>query len=194
MGSGRWSTDVYDAAAKFRAATGASPFAHTAAELGRGPARHGSCGIGAGETARYSLEHPADAPRAGDRDAPGRLVRKLTLLRDRLRDRLTAEYGPAAAAPLAAVPLPGLAAAYREFAGRVRLTGREYLGGELRKGPVIFEGAQGVLLDEWHGFHPYTTWSTTTFAAETAGAPVVLESHGPTRLNKREPVTRPGRR
>ena len=32
----------------------------------------------------------------------------------------------------------------------------------------MFEGAQGVLLDEWHGFHPYTTWSTTTFAnAET---------------------------
>lgn len=32
----------------------------------------------------------------------------------------------------------------------------------------MFEGAQGVLLDEWHGFHPYTTWSTTTFGnAET---------------------------
>jgi len=29
---------------------------------------------------------------------------------------------------------------------------------------VVFEGAQGVLLDEWHGFHPYTTWSTTTTA------------------------------
>ena len=28
--------------------------------------------------------------------------------------------------------------------------------------PLIFEGAQGVLLDEWRGFHPYTTWSTTT--------------------------------
>jgi adenylosuccinate synthase len=27
---------------------------------------------------------------------------------------------------------------------------------------MIFEGAQGVLLDEWFGFHPYTTWSTTT--------------------------------
>ncbi len=38
----------------------------------------------------------------------------------------------------------------------------------LRRGPVVFEGAQGVLLDEWRGFHPYTTWSTTTFAnAET---------------------------
>jgi adenylosuccinate synthase len=27
---------------------------------------------------------------------------------------------------------------------------------------AIFEGAQGVLLDEWRGFHPYTTWSTVT--------------------------------
>ncbi len=35
----------------------------------------------------------------------------------------------------------------------------------IRSAPtVIFEGAQGVLLDENHGFHPHTTWSTTTFA------------------------------
>jgi adenylosuccinate synthase len=27
---------------------------------------------------------------------------------------------------------------------------------------AIFEGAQGVLLDEWKGFPPYTTWSTVT--------------------------------
>jgi adenylosuccinate synthase len=27
---------------------------------------------------------------------------------------------------------------------------------------TIFEGAQGVLLDESYGFHPYTTWSTCT--------------------------------
>ena len=27
---------------------------------------------------------------------------------------------------------------------------------------AIFEGAQGVLLDEWRGFHPHTTWSTVT--------------------------------
>ena len=27
---------------------------------------------------------------------------------------------------------------------------------------AIFEGAQGVLLDEYRGFHPYTTWSTVT--------------------------------
>ena len=31
-------------------------------------------------------------------------------------------------------------------------------------GTILFEGAQGVLLDENYGFAPYTTWSTTTFA------------------------------
>lgn len=31
-------------------------------------------------------------------------------------------------------------------------------------GTIIFEGAQGVLLDELWGFHPHTTWSTTTDA------------------------------
>jgi adenylosuccinate synthase len=31
-----------------------------------------------------------------------------------------------------------------------------------RPGAVVFEGAQGALLDEWGGFHPHTTWSTTT--------------------------------
>jgi adenylosuccinate synthase len=34
-----------------------------------------------------------------------------------------------------------------------------------RPGCVLFEGAQGVLLDEWRGFHPHTTWSSTTAAA-----------------------------
>ena len=29
-----------------------------------------------------------------------------------------------------------------------------------RPGNVILEGAQGLLLDQWHGFHPHTTWSS----------------------------------
>jgi adenylosuccinate synthase len=58
--------------------------------------------------------------------------------------------------------------AFTAFAKRVRIVGDEYLPRLLRARSVVFEGAQGVLLDEWHGFHPYTTWSTTTFAnAET---------------------------
>ena len=58
--------------------------ANQARELARGAERHGSCGMGIGEATRYALEFPDEAPRAGDCDAPRRLVRKLTLLRDRL--------------------------------------------------------------------------------------------------------------
>jgi adenylosuccinate synthase len=51
---------------------------------------------------------------------------------------------------------------------------------------VVFEGAQGVLLDERFGFHPHTTWSTTTFAnADT----LLTESRSPA-IHQRIGVTR----
>ncbi|PBC71318.1 adenylosuccinate synthase [Streptomyces sp. TLI_235] len=140
-------------------------------EQRRGHDRHGSCGLGIGETARYAIDHPDDAPTADDCTRPARLLTRLTLLRDRLADRLGLTP-----ADLDAPPPAACVEAFTAFAARVRLTDEGHLDRLLRTGPVIFEGAQGVLLDEWHGFHPYTTWSTTTFAhAETllaeAGAP-----------------------
>jgi adenylosuccinate synthase len=131
--------------------------ANRAREEERGDDRHGSCGMGIGETAGYALAHPEDAPRVGDITSPGILLRKLR----KLRDRLASGHAP--------VPLPqDVAAVYRAVAERVTLTGDGYLKRLLRQGTVVFEGAQGVLLDEWRGFHPYTTWSTTTFEnAET---------------------------
>jgi len=132
-----------------------------ARELARGTARHGSCGMGIGETMAFSLAHPDEAPRVADCLSPGRLRRRLAVLRDHYRDLF----------PDAGEQVPdvaGCVAAYTAFAERVRIVGGEYLARLLRAGHVVFEGAQGVLLDEWHGFHPYTTWSTTTFAnAET---------------------------
>ena len=129
-------------------------------ELARGEARHGSCGMGIGETARYHLDHGDDAPTAADCLSHPRLIRKLTLLRDRLSDEL--------GGPLPAPPVPHCAAAFTAFARTVALTAEDHLPRVLARGPVVFEGAQGVLLDETHGFHPHTTWSTTTFAnAET---------------------------
>jgi adenylosuccinate synthase len=56
------------------------------------------------------------------------------------------------------------AAALEGFARTVSIVDSTLVGELLGAGPCVFEGAQGVLLDEWHGFHPYTTWSTTTFA------------------------------
>jgi adenylosuccinate synthase len=151
--------------------------------------------MGIGETASYALEFPADAPRAGDCAAPGRMVRKLNLLRDWLH----AEFGTDTGEP--APPVEDVGLAFGAFAGRVRLVGDGYLPALLRARPVVFEGAQGVLLDEWHGFHPYTTWSTTTFGnADTllaeAGQTAVrlgvlrcyLTRHGPGPLVTEDPT------
>ncbi|WP_091081644.1 adenylosuccinate synthetase [Micromonospora nigra] len=129
--------------------------ANRARELARGADRHGSCGLGVGETVAYGLAHPDEAPRVADCRSPMLLRRRLTVL----RDRLTAELGP-----LDAPPVEDCLPAFAAFADRVAVVDRSWLARALRAGPCVFEGAQGVLLDEWHGFHPYTTWSTTTFA------------------------------
>ncbi|MET8305483.1 adenylosuccinate synthetase [Micromonospora sp. NPDC005173] len=129
--------------------------ANRAREIARGADRHGSCGLGVGEAVAYGLAHPDDAPRVIDCRSPALLRRRLTAL----RDRLTAELGP-----LDAPPVEDCLPAFTGFAGRVAIVERSWLAGALRAGTCVFEGAQGVLLDEWHGFHPYTTWSTTTFA------------------------------
>ncbi|MEU8005133.1 adenylosuccinate synthetase [Catellatospora sp. NPDC049111] len=125
--------------------------ANRAREAARGDDRHGSCGMGVGETAAFALAHPDLAVRAGDTGSAAVLARKLGAV----RDALTAELGPLDAPPVAAV-----AEAFRWFGAAVRLvpSSRQALSG-----PCVFEGAQGVLLDEWRGWHPYTTWSTTTF-------------------------------
>jgi adenylosuccinate synthase len=108
----------------------------------------------------YAHSH-ADAPRAAD-------TRSRPLLRRRLaavRDRLTSEHGP-----LDAPPLDDVVDAFAAFGTAVSIVDSAYLDRLLASGPCVFEGAQGVLLDEWRGWHPYTTWSTTTFdnALETA--------------------------
>ncbi|RRR74322.1 MAG: adenylosuccinate synthetase [Candidatus Viridilinea halotolerans] len=143
-------------------------------ELARGTQRHGSCGIGIGETVDLALHYPDHAPRAGDLRHPAILSRKLTFLRERAYERLAALRPTLPASPDAAAELdllhdpdliPWLLDAYDGFARRVNLVGPEYVCQLLqRDGTIIFEGAQGVLLDEWRGFHPHTTWSTTTLA------------------------------
>ena len=163
--------------------------ANRARELARGEARHGSCGMGIGETAAYALAHPDRAPRVADCERPARLRRLLTELRDCLEaelaraDRATGAgltgLGPAGVGPAGAgltsarltsarlgpvPPIEDCVEVFGQFARAVRLVDDRHLADLARLGPVVFEGAQGVLLDEWHGFHPYTTWSTTTFA------------------------------
>ncbi|SDT79079.1 adenylosuccinate synthetase [Actinoplanes derwentensis] len=117
-------------------------------EIGRGDSRHGSCGMGVGETMSYALSH-ADAPRVSDVLSPARLRRRFAALRDFYDDP--------------EVPLDDVVEAFTAFGETVRIVGSEFTSRLLCEGPCVFEGAQGVLLDEWRGWHPYTTWSTTTF-------------------------------
>lgn len=118
-------------------------------ERRRGGARHGSCGMGVGETMAYALSNP-DAPRVSDVRSPSRLRTRLAAVRDRL-------------GPLDAPPLDDVVDAFLAFGRTVSIVDSSFVGGLLAAGRCVFEGAQGVLLDEWRGWHPYTTWSTTTF-------------------------------
>ncbi len=130
-------------------------------ETRRGLGRHGSCGVGFGETVQHALADPNGALRARDLLDPAELRRKLARLAEEKLAELQALGGDAVVAELEA---PGVAervlAALAEV-GRIGVvTDERGWEAELRSAePLVFEGAQGVLLCERHGFPPHTTWS-----------------------------------
>lgn len=141
-------------------------------ERTRGDARHGSCGHGIGEAASHALEHPDEAIRLKDLASPD-LLRRLRRVQERCRaaceDRIAAlRRDPVIRDEIAhleeqEVPERWLAL-LEPFLEQARIITEEDARRKLRAHEnIAFEGAQGVLLDEWRGFHPYTTWSTCTF-------------------------------
>ena len=155
--------------------------ANQAREQARGDGRHGSCGMGIGETARVRARPTRTTRRApGTSSAPGTLVAQARPAPRPAGGGPGQEFAgtpgfPVILAPWSLpwpTPRPRLPRpTSRPSTGRRRPGDpcrRRLPGAAARAGPVVFEGAQGVLLDEWRGFHPYTTWSTTTFEnAET---------------------------
>jgi adenylosuccinate synthase len=132
-------------------------------ELSRGDARHGSCGQGIGETRSYWLKYGEDAVFAADLRDLDRLRHKLELQRQRalleLQDFLD-KIDPDALQEFDLWELNAEAVACE-----LHETLPESLVIDAAMPPfrtAIFEGAQGVLLDEYRGFHPYTTWNTVT--------------------------------
>lgn len=130
-------------------------------EAARGDARHGSCGMGIGETAEDALLHPAEAIRIEDVENPLRLRTKL----EALRARKLAAVPNSDDRLWGAIHDPDLIERTVRELAHVRvacmIVDESFLERELRAGPVVFEGAQGVLLDQDYGFHPHTTWSKT---------------------------------
>ena len=138
-------------------------------ELLRGSARHGSCGVGVGETVQDSLTNPELTVRFGELLRPERLRDKLGALRalkqSEFQQQLAGNVAPDVQRELAALTAPDLADRWLEAARGIAREVSSAVGDTptAHTGDVVFEGAQGVLIDERFGFHPYTTYSRTTF-------------------------------
>lgn len=137
--------------------------------------RHGSCGMGIGETVADALAAPGDALRAQDLRDPDTVRKKLLASQRRKQEQ--------ARALVRAIPTEAdgqmqtewevifesrtidyAIEDYQQFIERVRIVDDTHLGKLLKEpGPVIFEGAQGVLLDQAWGLFPHVTRSNTTF-------------------------------
>jgi adenylosuccinate synthase len=142
-------------------------------EIARGDTRHGSCGLGVGETMSDWLTYGSQVLFAGDLTSRKIIVKKLNFLRDAKIAQLEGILEKVSNIDIAKDDLEILyncnivertADIYQHFSALVSIVEPVYLGYILnRPGTTIFEGAQGVLLDEWYGFYPYNTWSTLTF-------------------------------
>ena len=154
-------------------------------ELARGAGRHGSCGVGVGEAVADAVARPEEALRMGDIRDGERLRGALRRLQADKRAELAPMLGalagvPAADAERRVLEEPSVATRWIDAAlavtARVAVVGDAWLGDALQgTAAAVFEGAQGVLLDEWIGFHPHTTYSTCTFE----NALDLLRAHAP---------------
>lgn len=150
-------------------------------EATRGDARHGSCGVGVGECVADSLAHD-DTLRAADLARPDVLEQQLRRQQERHREAILASAGEPPPLFDDRELISRVLEAWSELAQHLQVV--ESIAEEVGETGVVFEGAQGVLLDEWWGFHPYTTWSDCTFGGVQAltSAPVhrlgVLRSFG----------------
>lgn len=137
-------------------------------ELLRGEERHGSCGTGFGEAVQNELNNADLTLRMSDLGSSVGM-KKLGLLLDFYHDVYGAHFLHGMKSGGSVPPLDALWETYSAAHERLAVVdGAQHLKGLLDGGgDVVFEGAQGVLLDQWAGFHPHTTWSTTTFENAT---------------------------
>jgi adenylosuccinate synthase len=142
-------------------------------ELARDSGRHGSCGVGVGEVMRdasaradeaLKVEHLAD--RASLR---ARLARAQEWVRAGVAEQLREARSSSRLSVQQEARIlddPDVVDAWMDaaapFVAQASVASDTILRQALESS-VVFEGAQGVLLDESFGFHPFTTWSNCTF-------------------------------
>lgn len=127
-------------------------------EEARGGSAHGSCGEGIGETRLFHIRYPDTAPLMEDL-LPGnenRLLAKLQALYEYAEEETSEIWNNG--------DVSGLHEQYLDMAadGFLNIVPDADILARINEGFTIFEGSQGVLLDESYGFHPHTTWSSVT--------------------------------
>ena len=140
-------------------------------ESARDNNRHGSCGMGVGDTVADSLLNP-DAPtfHLYELKNPDALRNKLLRQQEFKRNQVerivvdTAEDNK----QWNVLNDPGYVDRiidwWKYFLSKAAIVDANWLQKELAKDQnVVFEGAQGVLLDQDYGFQPHTTWTDITF-------------------------------
>jgi adenylosuccinate synthase len=122
-----------------------------AREIRRGANAHGSCGRGIGVAREMQLKHGQSVLMAKDLEYRNRTIEKIEYLFDEVRDELeqsNVHYHLG--------DIIDWADAYHEWPAVIY----SYAPAS---DCMVFEGAQGVMLDEKHGTAPHNTWTNTTF-------------------------------
>lgn len=139
-------------------------------ESARGSARHGSCGLGIGLTQRDIDEGNKPVIRAGDLTNRSKVALRLqehlelTIAEVRQWDVVADSRPYRYLCENFESVLYKYVDVYTELAQCAQVVPDSAFVSTLRRQPVVFEGAQGAMLDQQHGTFPYCTRSTTTAA------------------------------
>lgn len=141
---------------------------------------HGSCGLGIGELMRMKTQDQTVLSLSDCLQTPQKITEILEAIRTELIESLTEalqfsyEIDHNVHLYLADLNDETISTDYANFLSKfiksIAITDDDYLSTLVSsKEHIVFEPAQGILLDEFYGFYPYNTWSsTTTKNAETA--------------------------
>jgi adenylosuccinate synthase len=127
-------------------------------ERKRGEDRHGSVGEGVGATRLWNQREPKTTLTIRNMAAPS----KLDNIRSRLWQNIWVSENnddPESAVFKDTGSARQISDIYNAVRSQIAVVASKDLH---HPGTLIFEGGQGVLLDESYGFHPYTTWTDTT--------------------------------
>jgi len=134
--------------------------------------KHGSCGHGIGELGS-DIENKKDIITIGDVYNDNNIIERLENIRISKLKHILYKYpeeieniknDPLYSKLLEEKTSRDLYEIYRLVIEHVNVIfdSNNFINEQIAPHNIVFEGAQGVLLHEYHGFHPHTTWSDTS--------------------------------